>query len=430
MTAKPSKIGFWALTALVTGNLVGSGVFLLPSTLAPFGMTSLLGWIATTFGAIILSLIFGQLSCKHTRTGGPFVYVEDAFGRTPGFFVAWGYWVLSWISNAALVVAAVGYFSKMVGEISLPATLALEIFIMVAFTAINLRGIAFSGAFEIFITLFKVVPLVLIPVFGIFYMDLGHFTPINPTEHSLFGAINTVALITIWGYIGLETGTVPSGEVESPRKTVPKAVVTGTLIAALVYILGTVAIMGVVPKDILVGSGAPYADLAAHIFGGNWHHAVSFMAIISCLGALNGWILVVGQIGYGAGKDNLFPKLFEKTTASGSPKWALILSSACSIPFMVMTLNKNLVNQFNFIVDVSVTLVMVIYALCVAAYVKFLIQQDRVKTKYWVLAGIGGLFTFWAMWVASLKMILLSCTIFVVGIPVYWFQRRKWLVLK
>jgi APA family basic amino acid/polyamine antiporter len=319
----------------------------------------------------------------------------------------------------------VGYLAKAFGGFTLTQTLIFEIAIVVLFTLINLKGICFSGTFEMVMTTLKIVPLVIIPLLGLWYVTPHNFTPLNPTDSSLFTAVNSVILLTIWGYIGLETGAVPSGEVTNARRVVPRAIVMGTLIAAVVYIMGTVAIMGVIPRGELMQSSAPYADLASVVFGGQWHQVVAILAVITCLGALNGWILVVGQIAYGAAQDGLFPPFFKKTATDGAPLWGLVLSSFCIVPFMAMSLDESLINQFNFIVDVSVTLVLVIYILCVAAYIKFLCKTPKAHKKYWCLAGGGLLFALGALWAASLRMALLSLTIFVLGIPIYMWRKRQ-----
>lgn len=255
MTSR-DKIGLWPLTSLVTGNLVGSGVFLLPATLAAFGAVSLLGWIATSIGAILLALVFAQLSATHTQTGGPYVYARHAFGETVGFFVCWGYWMLSWISNPALAVAAVGYISVLAGGLSTGLHFWLEFVIIVALTLFNLTGIKITGRTELVITILKVIPLILLPLIGLFYINLDNFTILNASGQPFGAALNSVAFLTLWAFVGVETGTVPAGQVVNARRTVPLATILGTCIAALIYVVGTIVVMGVVPHTDLVLSKA------------------------------------------------------------------------------------------------------------------------------------------------------------------------------
>lgn len=418
------KVGLWPMVALVTGNLVGSGVYLLPAILAPFGIISLWGWGATSCGAIMLALVFAQLSARITKTGGPYLYAREAFGDTVGYYVAWGYWVLSWISNPTLAIAAVGYLSLILGGISPLMTFLLELAFIAGFTMFNLFGMKATGRFELIITILKVIPLLLLPLIGIFFMNPDYFNATLASDFSFGEALNSVAFITLWAFVGLETGTVPAGQVQDPKKTVPRATIIGTVIAAAIYILGTVAIMGVLPPEQLVNSKAPYADAASAIFGGNWAMPVAIAAIVTCMGTLNGWTLIVGRIPYGAAQDGLFPEVFKKTTSHGTPYVGVLVSALCTLPLLLMSLNSTLLEQFQFIVDVAVTLILVVYAVSVLAYFKILYMQKDYHIGH-ILLGLGALiFAGWALWAASFKMILMSFTLVGLGIPMRLWMKR------
>lgn len=426
MTRAQDKIGLWPLTSLVTGNLVGSGVYLLPATLAAFGTLSLFGWMITSLGAILLSLVFANLSSLSSKTGGPYVYVREAFGDTAGYYVCWGYWMLSWIGNAALPIGAVGYISTVVGGLTPEMTFALEALILVSIILFNLMGLKMTGRMELVITVLKVIPLLLLPAVGLFFINLDYFTLPTLTDTPLMSALNTVAFLTLWGFVGLETGTVPAGQVLNPKRTVPMATILGTSIAAAVYILGTICVMGVVPPEALLASKAPYADAAQSIFGGNWGTPVALAAVLSCVGTLNGWTIVVGRIPYGAAEDGLFPDIFKKTTAHGTPYVGVLLSGLCTFCLLFLSLSGSLIEQFHIVVDVSVTLILVVYTLCVLAFFK-LMMRNHVITPGKIILGIGALcFAGWALWAASLKMVLMSSTLLLLGIPMHlWMKRRQ-----
>jgi basic amino acid/polyamine antiporter, APA family len=418
------KIGLIPVTSLVVGNLIGSGVFLLPATLAAFGTLSLFGWMITSLGAILLALVFAQLSSKMPETGGPHTYVEGAFGKAAGFYTAWGYWILSWVSNAALVVGIASYLSSVCGPFSAWETVGIEVSAMALVTGFNLFGIQARGRLELVITSLKLLPLILVPVIGIFFVDWHNFLPFNCSGKSVPMALNAVAFITLWGFVGVETGTVPGRDVENPTKTIPRATIIGTSLAALVYMLGTFVIMGVVPHDQLVASKAPYADLANIIFGGNWGVPVAIAAIVTCLGSLNGWTLIVGRIALGAAKDGLFPPVFKRTNKAGTPVMAVIISSICAMPFVFMALSHCLLDQFNFIIDMTITLILVVYGACVIAYLK-LLHAHKDSLQKWALGIAALLFVLWALWAASPKMVALSLGIVVLGVPVrLWMQRQ------
>ena len=418
-------MGLWTLVTLVTGNLVGSGVFMLPATLAAFGALCIGGWIVTSIGAVLLSFVFAGLSSRRPKIGGPHTYVEEAFGKTAGFYVAWGYWVLSWVSNAALVVGAIGYTSSIVGGLSPLVTFALEAGLIAIIAAVNLYGLQVAGRFEFIITVLKLIPLVVVPIIALFYINVDNFVPFNGSALSDFSAINATALLALWAFIGLETGTVPGTDVENPQKNIPRAILIGTLIAAFVYIIGTVAIMGVVPRAELLQSKAPYADLAALLFGGYWGVPVAIVAAICCIGALNGWTMVVGRIALGAANDGLFPAIFKGTTKRGAPLWGIIISSLCSIPFVALSMSESLLQQFNFIIEFSLTLVLVIYLACIAAYFMILKRDRKLDAKTLLIAGLSLVFSLWTLWGASHVMLMWSFIILASGIPVWFWQNRK-----
>jgi APA family basic amino acid/polyamine antiporter len=420
------KIGLWPLTSLVTGNLVGSAVFLLPATLAAYGSVSLLGWILTSLGAILLALIFSDLAAhSKARNGGPHIFAQQAFGKDVGFFTCWGYWALSWVGNAALIVGAVSYMEVLYGDFSSTTALVLELVVLFSVMMFNLLSISITGRGELIITLLKVIPLLVLPIVGLWHINIDHFFPINPSSESLGSAINSVGFLTLWAYIGIETGTVPAGQVTNAKKTVPLAIIYGTLIAAAVYILGTVAIMGVVPHEQLLVSKAPYADAASAIFGGTWGVFVAVIAIISCIGTLNGWTLVVGRIPQSAAEDNLFPKMFARTNRVGTPYVGIMISSMLSIPFVLMSLEENLTSQFNTIIDIAVSSILMVYFVCILSYFKILSHDKALTPKKLVIGVLAALFTLWTLWATSLKMLSLSLIIFLLGVPVYVYMRLR-----
>ena len=304
------KMGFWAVTSLVAGSQIGTGIFLLPVSLAAFGAAGLFSWLITGTGALLLALVFAGLCAKIPKTGGPHAFIEASFGRTFGFFAAWTYWVISWLSSPLVVISIISYLHPLLGPQHPVANLALELVFLGFITSLNLSGVRSAGRVEFVLTLLKLLPLMLVPVAGLFYFNLAHFTPFNPTQESTFDVINAAALLTFWGFIGVECATTPADSVENPQKTIPRAVITGTLIVAIVYIFSSTVILGVVPPETLAASKAPFADAAQIIFGGNWYLLISIAAAIVCLGTLNAWVLTSGQIALGAANDGHFPQFF------------------------------------------------------------------------------------------------------------------------
>jgi len=300
--AQPRKLkrsmGLWMATALVVGNMIGSGIFLLPASLAAeAGPVSMIGWAFTGAGAILLALVFANLGRALPRTGGPYAYAKRAFGDFVGFQTAWGYWIAVWAGNAAIAVAFVGYlavFWPAAGTDKLLGAL-VGIALIWLLTATNILGAREGGAVQLITTVLKFVPLAIIGVVGLFFIDGGNYQPFSPHGSSV-SLLSTTAALTLWAFIGLESATVPADEVKDPERTIPRATIIGTVLATLLYIVATVSIMGIIPTDQLAASTSPFADAAAQIFGGGWDKVIALVAMVSTFGALNGWILLQGRV--------------------------------------------------------------------------------------------------------------------------------------
>lgn len=418
------KIGFWAVFALVTGSQIGSGVFMQPASLAPFGMYSLVGWLISGTGAIALALVFSWLCAKFPRTGGPSVYVQEAFGPVAGFFTGWTYWVISWVSTTVLFVASVGYISPLLGNPSAITRLILELGLLFFLTWLNLRGVVAAGRAEFVLSLLKVVPLLIMPIAAFFYFDSSNFM-ISPekAQGSVSGTLSAVAMLTLWGFIGLESTTTAAGAVDNPSKTIPKAIFLGTLCVAILYFFNSLAIMGLMPGSILATSKAPYADAAQAIFGGNWYLVVSAIAAVVCIGTANAWTLSSGQGSLGLAQDGLLPASFAKVNEHGAPKVALITSCFGIAPILVLTANENLVAQINTIIDFSVTAFLFVYLFCVLAFFKHM--RTSKKSVLYIISGvISALFCMWVLSETPWETLAIASLFSLSGVPVFFYNTR------
>ena len=240
-----APLGFWMAVALVMGNMVGSGVFLLPASLAPFGAISLAGWLMSTAGAVLLALVFARLAASNPAAGGPYAYTRVAFGELAGFIVAWGYWISVWSSNAALSVAFVGYLDPFFPSIVRnPASSAgLAIIALWTLTAVNLRGVRTAGVVQVATTVLKIVPLVMVGVGGLFIFNHEYFAIADTSPRTIAHGVTATATLTLWAFLGLECATIPAGDIRNPERTIPRATIIGTLLAAAIYIVGTIAVM-------------------------------------------------------------------------------------------------------------------------------------------------------------------------------------------
>jgi amino acid transporter len=362
------SLGLAACTALVIGNMIGSGFFVAPAALAPFGTTALIGWGVMAFGATCLGMVFARLARIAPATGGPYAYTRMAFGRFAGFMIAWGYWISIWASLPAIAAALVGYLAALVpalqGHRTLGIGIALGSIWGVAF--VNLRGVKEAGLFQSVTTYTKLVPFVSIAVFGLFWVDWHTFETINPSGQPFLAALAATAPLTMFAFLGIESATVPAGDVIDPRRTIPRATVLGTLVSSLVYILGTAVVMGVIPRETLMHSSAPFADAARAMWGGWAATVISLAAIISSLGALNGWTLMLSQVPMAAAHDGAMPSIFGQLSSRGVAARGLVISVALSTGLLLLEVSGSsaFVAFYNLIVNLSTDAAMVPYVFC------------------------------------------------------------------
>jgi basic amino acid/polyamine antiporter, APA family len=425
------QIGLWTATSLVVGNMIGSGVFLLPSALAIYGGISLVGWLFSTIGAMVLAILFSYLSKAMPSVGGPYAYTREGLGEFPAFLVAWGYWVSVWCGNAAITVAFVSYLSvffPILATDNLAAVLT-GLGTIWLLTWVNSRGIKTAGKVQLVTTILKLAPLSIIAIFGIFYADWHNFTPFNRSAETNWQAIGSTATLTLWAYLGLECATIPADNVENPEKTIPRATILGTSIAAIVYILGTVAVMGLMSPDALKDSKAPFADSAAIIWGEKARLFMALGAIISTFGALNGWILMQGQVPLAMTKDKLFPKIFGQENSKGVPALGIVISSILLSVLMAMNFSKSLVEQFKFMLLLSTMTVLIAYLFSAASFILIMKKQNLILPRnrvvklmiaivafsyaLWAIAGSGQDVVYWGF------MLLMS------GVPIFVFMKYK-----
>ncbi|MEU3059321.1 amino acid permease [Streptomyces subrutilus] len=369
------RFGLPVATCLVMGNIVGGGIFLLPASVAPFGTISLVAFAVLTLGAVALALVFGRLAARLPQTGGPYVYARAAFGDFAGFLAAWSYWITTWVSNAALAVASVGYLSVLFPAVGAHrwsmclAALAVQWLPALA----NLAGTRYVGAVQLVATVMKFAPLLLVAVGGLFFFDPANLGPFRATDQSAVGAVSASAAILLFSYLGVESAAVSAGEVRDPARNVGRATILGTVGAATVYLLGTLAVFGLVAHDTLVSSRAPFTDAVDAMFGGTWGGtAVACAAVVSMVGALNGWTLLSAQTPYAAARDGLFPKPFARRRR-GVPVVGVLVTVVLASGLTVYNYTAGSRGVFEVLVLVTTFTATVPYLLSTAAQIHFLL---------------------------------------------------------
>lgn len=418
-----NKIGFWPSTSLVAGNMIGSGVFLLPASLAAYGSISLLGWLFSSIGAILLAIVFGNLGRLAPKTtGGPYAYTRLGLGNFPGFLVAWGYWISIWCTNAAIAVALVGYlevFFPILGQNKLIAV-GTGLTVIWLFTWINSKPLKTIALVQLITTILKIMPIILVGFIGILYINTAHFFPINISGESSFSAITITTTLTLFAFLGMESATIPSKNIEDAGTTIRKATLAGTLITIVVYIMSSIAIMGIIPPAILVESNAPFADAAGLFWGDAAKYIVAGGAVIATLGALNGWILIQGQIPMAAAQDHLFPKIFSKVNQNNSPITGIILSSSLASILMGLNYTKGLVDAFTFMMKLSTLSVLTPYLLSTISLLILIRKNEKKIPLLKLLLSITTTaFCSWVIIGCGLETIIWGIMLLAIGIPFY-----------
>ncbi len=402
--------------------MVGAGVFLLPASLAPFGAASLLGWAVTLGGAVLLALTFARLAQRWPQTGGPYVYVRNVFGELPGFVVAWSYWISVWCANAAIAVAFAGSLGAIFPAATATPTRAAACALGALWlcTAVNLAGVREAGRMQLLTTVLKLVPLLLFGGIALWFVDAQHYRPFNPTTESLPSVTQATVALTLFALLGLEAATIPAGAIAEPARTIPRATVLGTLLAGIATILACTAVLGVLPAETLKESAAPMADAARALWGHAAAVGIAVVAAISCLGCLNGWVLVSGQMPLAMARDQALPPPFAWTDARGTPALGILASSAMASALVMANYSRSLVQVFTFSILLSTAATLLPYVASSAAWlwrgegrVSRLIAALALAYSLYALLGIGRDALLWgALLVAS-------------GLPFYAMMRIK-----
>ncbi|MFE6053005.1 amino acid permease [Kitasatospora sp. NPDC056446] len=431
---KNGRFGLVTATALVMGNIIGGGIFMIPAAVAPYGTVSLLAFAVLTVGAIALALVFGQLARRNPRTGGPYVYAREAFGDFAGFLSAWSYWITTWVSNAALAVAAVGYLGVLLPPVG--HSMALSITAALAFQWLpalaNLAGTRYVGAVQLVSTVLKFIPLLLVSVGGLFFFDPKNLGPFDANGQGWAGGMTAAAAILLFSYLGVESAAMSAGKVRDPERNVGRASVLGTTGAAVVYLLGTLAVFGSVAHERLVHSTAPFSDAVNAMFGGSWGGTViAVAALVSMTGALNGWTLLAAQAPYAAAKDGLFPAAFAKERR-GVPTFGVLVSVALASALTVLNFASGAKGAFDILVLVTTFTATVPYLLSTAAQLYWLVRgaTEKVDNGRLVRDAVLGLgafaFSLWLLAGAGYAAVYQGVLFLFAGILVYvWMAGRR-----
>ena len=388
-----NKMGVVAATFMVAGNMMGSGVFMLPANLAVFGSISLLGWIATTIGAVALAMIFSKLTSLYPAAGGPYAYARKAYGDYMGYQTNMIYWVANVIGNVGLAVAGIGYLTQFFPTLRDPWVSAFaQLFVIWLFTWANMLGPQLVGRVQSFTTSFALIPILGVAFLGWFWFNPQLFASVwNVTGGSDFSAIGGSLNFTLWAFIGVESASVSAGVVRNPRRNVPIATICGVILAACCYILSCSVIMGMIPNKELIASSAPFALAVKVALGDTAASIVALCAAVGCLGSLAGWTLLVGQTAKAAADDGLFGNVFARVNNKQVPSAGLFIV-AILMSFMVLgTVSPHASTQFGKLASIAVILTLLPYIYsCIAIKVIGYQQMKHNDYLFYIIVGFIG----------------------------------------
>jgi APA family basic amino acid/polyamine antiporter len=434
-TSRAGALGLGSSTALVVGSIIGTGVFTMPAVLAGAGTASLVTLGVIAVGAVLLGLLFGQLTRRVPNVdGGLYAYSRHEFGDFAGYLTAWCYWITCWAGNAAIVASWVLYVESLFG-IENPSAwtnwgIALTGLWIPA--AINLAGVRQMAWFQNLTVILKFLPLLFLAVVGWFFVQSANFGPFNASGGSLYDGIGIASGVALFSFIGVECASIAAGRVKDPRRNVGRASVLGTAAAGLLYVAVTAVVMGLVPHDQLVEDGTPFVAAFQSVFDGGWiGKAVALVAVVSGIGALNGWTLVTAEMPFAAARDGLFLEAFGKEDRRGTPWFGIVVSTIVASILMGWSYSGETgLKVFTYLVYLSVVTVAIPYFFSACAQLAYLVSRRR-TVQGWNLARdlavsvTSMLFALWVTFASGYQAVYQALLLVLVGIPLYAFLKAR-----
>jgi basic amino acid/polyamine antiporter, APA family len=412
------KLGFFMAVALVMGNMIGSGVFLLPQGLAPFGWNAIAGWAITIAGALCLAHVLAKLTAAHEGAIGPAELVERSFGPLAGFLIGFAFWVSVWTGCVTIAVGAVSYmasFAPILGEH--PSLAALGV--VWAMTGVNLLGVRSAGSFQVVTTILKVIPLLVVAVLiALIFSRAGtaSLAPF-PAEGLSLPSVNAAAALTLWAMVGFEAACAASHKIDNPQANVPRATFIGALLAGILYLIVCSGITLMLPADQVAASNAPFALFVSTFWSPTAASFIAFFAAISAIGAVNGWTLVQGELPLEMARRRMMPDWFGQTAANGVAVNGLLTASVLGSLLIFANSNQSMGGLFTFMALLTTSVTLWLYLACA-----FVALKRRIAIPF---AVAGLVFGVWSLWGAGWEAGGLSILLMLAGLPLYWWARKQ-----
>lgn len=394
MASEANKMGLVGLTTIVTVNMMGSGIIMLPASLAQTGAISLLSWLVTAVGAMCIAYAFAKCGMYCDRDGGMSAYASEAHGKSSFFIASYTYYVCLVISAVAIAVSCVGYLEEFIPWLKASSfnTFIGVVVILVVTMVANFKGPKITGQISTFTVWGVIIPVVGLSIIGWFWFDPKIFASAwNPHQEGTMDAISSGIALTLWAFLGIESAGANSATVENPKKNVPLACMLATSFTAIVYITSTAVIQGIVPNAALAASDAPFGLVYTYMFNPTVGLIITALAVTACIGSLLGWQFTNAQVSKAAADINLFPKVFSSVTKDNAPVKGMLIMLALELGLAVLTISPTLIKQFNVLVNLAVFINMVPYILSLTG-LEAILRNNNVSSKEYRIGAVVGTF--------------------------------------
>lgn len=418
-----NKIGFWTCTALVVGNVIGMGIFVLPASLAPFGFNALIGWTVVLAGCLVLARVFAHLARAMPGAEGPYGYIRDTLGELPAYMAMWAYWVSLWLTHAALATGVVGYI-----VVVFPATAAIPpalfaLLLLWSMVIVNLFGVRTGGTVQIVTTALKLLPMLAIALLGgwVLLDSPTSYTAHPPTTPLSLADVMAASTIALFAMLGIESASVPAARVDNPGRTIPRATITGTVLSAVIYIIVSAVPLLLIRQQELAQASAPFALLVERFAAAGSGRWLALFVVISGLGALNGWTLLGGELTRTMARNGVLPAVLARNNRYGAPAVALLLSGTLASAMIWMSYSKSLVAAFTFLTRVVTAVNLPLYLCCaLALIVLWRRRTPSCVTRRVLLVAVAGVaFVSFAFIGTGREPLLYALGLAVAGLPLY-----------
>jgi len=433
---KAHALGLTSATGLVIGSIVGTGVFTMPAVLAGAGTMGIVVLGVIAVGAMLLAILFGQLTKRVPNSdGGLYAYSRHEFGDFAGYLVGWCYWIQSWAGNAAIVASWVFYVDALFGwghNTGMENWMIALVGLWVP-AIINLVGVRQMAWFQNVTVVLKFLPLLFVGIVGWLFVTKANFGPFNASGGSLYSGIGIAAGVALFSFIGVEAAAITAKRVKNPRVNVARASMLGTALSAVLYVLVTAAVMGLVSHHALVNNGSPFVNAFQTMFP---HEAwagkfIAALAVVSGIGALNGWTLIVTETSRAIAQDDMFPRPFAWQDRKGTAWFGILVGTA--LPSLLMLwryTSSSGLTIFTYLVDLTVVTVAIPYFMSAIAQLTFLVSRRR-RVQGWALArdlsiaGASVLFSLWVTFASGYQVVYQALVVILAGLILYAFLNAR-----